>query len=309
MINCITGTEEIYKRSELQRYEVIKMFGECHAHMIMDGVNYKQAVALHKDGVCEAAVRKHLSECRDAGVMFVRDGGDAREVSKLAKELAPEYGIEYRTPIFAIHKKGHYGGIVGHSFDTWEEYRDLVQRAKEEGADFIKVMVSGILDFAHAGTLTEEGLSREEIHDMIDIAHDAGMAVMAHCNGDRTCYRTLEAGVDSLEHGFFMSEETLALLAQKGTPWFPTLAPVGNLLGCGRFPDKEVQKNLDMQLERVQQAASLHACIGLGSDAGAYLVPHGQGTKDEYEYLKRAGVPDLTLQQAEQRIRQVFKKG
>jgi len=284
------------------------MSGECHAHMIMDGVNYKQAVALHKNGVCESAVRKHLQECRDAGVTFVRDGGDARGVSKLAKELAPEYGIEYRTPIFAIHKRGHYGGIVGHPFDTWEEYKSLVKRAKEEGADFIKIMVSGILDFAHAGTLTEEGLSGGEIYDMIGMAHDAGMAVMAHCNGDRTCALTLEAGVDSLEHGFFMSEETLCLLAEKGTPWFPTLAPVGNLSGGGRFPDEEVRKNLVMQLERVQKAASLHACIGLGSDAGAYLVPHGQGTRDEYEYLKRAQVPDLVLQRTEQRIRQVFQR-
>ena len=40
--------------------EVIDMLGECHAHVIMDGVNYKNAVALHKDGVCEEAVRKHL---------------------------------------------------------------------------------------------------------------------------------------------------------------------------------------------------------------------------------------------------------
>ena len=289
-------------------YEVIKMLGDCHAHMIMDGVNYKQAVALHKNGVCESAVRKHLSECREARVLFVRDGGDAREVSKLAKKLAPEYGIEYRTPVFAIHKRGHYGGIVGHPFDTREEYKYLVSRAKEEGADFIKIMVSGILDFAHAGTLTEEGLPEEEIYEMIDLAHDAGMAVMAHCNGDRTCAWTLEAGVDSLEHGFFMSEDTLRLLAEKGTPWFPTLAPVGNLLGCGRFPDEEVQKNLDMQMERVQKAASLHACIGLGSDAGAYLVPHGQGTRDEYGYLKRAQVPDAVLQRAEQRIRQVFRR-
>lgn len=284
------------------------MPGECHAHMIMDGVNYRQAVALHKDGVCEDEVRKHLSEYQKAGVLFVRDGGDAREVSKLAKRLAPEYGIEYRTPIFAIHKRGHYGGIVGHPFDTWKEYRDLVEKAKSEGADFIKIMVSGILDFAHAGTLTEEGLLREEIRDMIDIAHDAGMAVMAHCNGDETCAVTLEAGVDSLEHGFFMSDDTIRLLAEKGTPWFPTLAPVGNLLGCGRFPDEEVQKNLGLQMERIEKAVSLHACIGLGSDAGAYLVLHGTGTGDEYGYLKRAGVPDPVLKQAEQRVRQVFKR-
>ena len=134
------------------------MFGECHAHVIMDGINYKAAVALHKDGVCEAAVRAHLKEWKDAGITFVRDGGDARGASKKAKELAPEYGIDYRTPVFAIHKRHHYGGIVGLPFDTWTEYEALVLRAKEEGADFIKIMVSGILDFAHAGTLTEDGL-------------------------------------------------------------------------------------------------------------------------------------------------------
>lgn len=284
------------------------MPGECHAHMIMDGINYRAAVALHRDGVCEEAVRRHLSACREAGIFFVRDGGDARQVSRLAKELAPEYGIDYRTPVFAIHKKGHYGGIVGHAFEDRKEYRALVARAKEEGADFIKIMVSGILDFGRAGTLTEEGLTKEEIYEMIGTAHNAGMAVMAHCNGDMTCRWTLEAGVDSLEHGFFMEEETLRLLAERRTPWMPTFAPVGNLLGCGRFPDEEVRKNLDMQTARVKKAASLHACIGLGSDAGAYLVPHGKGTLDEYHYLKRAGVSDEVMLQTESRIREVFKR-
>ncbi|MBR5509686.1 MAG: amidohydrolase family protein [Lachnospiraceae bacterium] len=284
------------------------MFGECHAHMIMDGVNYKAAVALHGNGVCEDAVRKHLKESTDAGVRFIRDGGDSRSVSKLAKELAPEYEIDYRTPVFAIHKKGHYGGIVGYSFDDWKEYKALIVRAKDEGADFIKIMISGILDFAKAGTLTEDGLSRDEIRYMIDAAHDAGMAVMAHGNGDPTCFWTLEAGVDSLEHGFFMEEETLHLLAERQIPWIPTLSPVGNLLGCGRFPDKEVQKNLEMQMERVEKAASLHACVGLGSDAGAYLVPHGKGTWDEYEYLKSAGITDAVIHQAEKKIKDIFKR-
>ncbi len=284
------------------------MLGECHAHMIMDGINYKNAVARHQDGVCEEAVREHLRQCKDAGIRFVRDGGDAKGVSKFARSLAPEYGIDYLTPLFAIHKKGHYGGIVGHSYDSHEEYRALVRRAKEEGADFIKIMVSGLLDFGRAGVLSEEGLDREEIRYMIETAHDAGMAVMAHCNGDQTCRYTLEAGVDSLEHGFFMEEETLALLAEKQTPWFPTLAPVGNLSGCGRFPEEEVQKNLHMQMDRIKKAASLHACIGLGSDAGAYLVPHGKGTEDEYKYLKQAGVPEETLLLAQSRVQKRFRR-
>ncbi len=284
------------------------MLGECHAHMLMDGVNYRAAVRLHQSGVCEAAVRQHLEAYRNAGIFFVRDGGDAKGVSKLARELAPEYGIDYRTPLFAIHKKGHYGGIVGVPFSDRKEYRELIQKARKEKADFIKIMVSGLLDFAHAGTLTEEGLSGEEIRYMIGEAHDAGLAVMAHCNGDETCYRTLEAGVDSLEHGAFMEDETLSLLAEKQIPWIPTCSPVGNLLGCGRFPDDEVKENLLMQLDRVKKAASLGACIGLGSDAGAYLVPHGKGTSDEFSYLRQAGVCEDRLLQTEKQIREVFKR-
>lgn len=284
------------------------MLGECHAHVIMDGVNYKNAVALHKDGVCEEAVRKHLKEYQDAGITFVRDGGDARGASALAKNLAAEYGIDYRTPLFAIHKRGHYGGIVGLPFDSPGEYRDLVLRAKEEGADFIKIMISGLLDFAHAGTLTEGGLTEEEIRYMIETAHDAGLAVMAHCNGNDTCRAAVRAEVDSLEHGAFMEDETLGMLAESRTVWIPTLSPIGNLRGCGRFPDEEVRKNLEGQLKRVRRAAKLGACIGLGSDAGAYLVPHGKGTGDEYAYLKQAGVPDSVLAGAENHIRQRFKR-
>ncbi len=98
------------------------MFGECHAHVIMDGMNYKAAVALHKNGVCQEAVRTHLEAYQKAGITFVRDGGDAWGASRYARSVAAEYGIDYRTPVFAIHLKGHYGGIVGHPFADRAEY-------------------------------------------------------------------------------------------------------------------------------------------------------------------------------------------
>lgn len=74
------------------------MFGECHAHVIMDGKNYKAAVALHKERPNEAVIREHLSAWQQADITFVRDGGDAYGVSERARELAGEYGIDYRTP-------------------------------------------------------------------------------------------------------------------------------------------------------------------------------------------------------------------
>ena len=224
------------------------MFGECHAHIIMDGKNYKAAVSLHRNGPAEGPIRQHLEAWQQAGVTFVRDGGDALGVSARARELAPEYGIDYRTPVFAIHKKGHYGGIVGHAFEDRKEYRELVERAKREGADFIKIMISGIMEFDQFGVLNEEGLSGEEIREMIETAHHMGMKVMAHGNGDGPVRAAIEAGLDTLEHGNYLEQDTLDLLAESHTIWIPTLAPTGNLLGCGRYPDGQVEQILYVYL-------------------------------------------------------------
>ena len=290
------------------------MFGECHAHVIMDGKNYKAAVALHKNGPDEQAIREHLAAWQQADITFVRDGGDAYGVSERARELAGAYRIDYRTPIFAIHKRGHYGGIVGLPFDDRKGYRDLVDRARERGADFIKIMISGIMEFDTYGKLTEEGLEPELISYMIETAHDAGLKVMAHGNGDGTVQAALAAGVDTLEHGNYMEEETLCQLAESSTIWVPTFAPTGNLTGCGRFPDEQVKAILERQSRAVRFAFEKGVRIGLGSDSGAYLVPHGQGLLDEYAYMKAAvgrenvGVLDQRLAESEKWIRKEMKK-
>ncbi len=105
------------------------MLGECHAHIFMDGINYREAVSRHRNTPDEKAVRACLNAYREAGIEFVRDGGDPYGVSFLAKKLAPEYGIDYRTPVFAIHKEGHYGSIVGKGFTNMKEYHELILEA------------------------------------------------------------------------------------------------------------------------------------------------------------------------------------
>ena len=58
------------------------MFGECHAHMLLNGENYREAVALHKDHVCTEKIREYLMEYQKRDVLFVRDGGDGLGVSQ-----------------------------------------------------------------------------------------------------------------------------------------------------------------------------------------------------------------------------------
>lgn len=259
------------------------MFGECHAHVIMDGKNYKKAVQLHTHGVDENVIHRCFSDYRSAGIRFVRDGGDSLGVSRRAKELAEEYEIDYRTPIFAIHKEGHYGGIVGRGFSDLKEYHRRVLEAKEEGADFIKIMTTGIMDFENAGAVTGTPLDAGEVKEMVHIAHEEGFAVMSHTNGVYGVQAAIQAGADSVEHGNYMDAETVKMLADSRTVWVPTLVTVRNLLGCGRYEDSVIRSIMEKAESSLKLAFSLGAKVALGSDAGAYQVPHGKGLVDEYQ--------------------------
>ena len=259
------------------------MFGECHAHIIMDGVNYRHAIDLHRNGPDDNVIREHLKIYQDRGIIFVRDGGDALGVSARAKELAPEYGIDYRTPVFAIHKEGHYGSIVGKSFSTMLEFHKRVLEAKEQGADFIKIMTTGLLDFNAHGAITGTPLDAAEVKEMVHIAHEEGMAVMSHTNGTYGVQAAVEAGVDSLEHGNYMNEESLTMLSESHTVWVPTLVTVRNLLGDGRYADETLRPIIETAEENVRKAFGLGVKVAPGSDAGAYRVLHGQGIQNEMQ--------------------------
>lgn len=258
------------------------MLGECHAHMIMDGMNYRRAVDRHVDSVKDEIIRENLSAYKKAGVAFVRDGGDAHGVSKRARELAQEYGIDYRTPVFAIHKEGHYGSIVGRGFSTMKEYHRKVLEARAEGADFIKIMTTGLMDFTDHGKITGTPLKACEVKEMVHIAHEEGFAVMSHTNGIYGVQAAVAAGTDSIEHGNYMDEETISMLADSDSVWVPTLVTVRNLLGCGRYADEVIRPILEVGERSLCLAYEKRAKVAVGSDAGAYMVPHGRGTADEY---------------------------
>ena len=57
------------------------MFGECHAHIFLNGYDYRKAVETQKNGPQDALIRSHLKEYQKRGIRFVRDGGDHYGVS------------------------------------------------------------------------------------------------------------------------------------------------------------------------------------------------------------------------------------
>ena len=89
------------------------MRADCHMHMVLDGVDFRAAMGQHRQQVQEKWIHETLSAYANAGFDYLRDGGDALGVAKRASELALQYGIEYRTPLFPICRRGRYGGFIG----------------------------------------------------------------------------------------------------------------------------------------------------------------------------------------------------
>ena len=265
------------------------MGADCHMHMILDGSDWRAAIRRHSTEPNLPWIREILKTYQSLGFTYLRDGGDRWGTGKAARDLAPEYGITYRTPLAPLCKAGHYGGFIGETYSDLNEYAALVRQHQAQGADFIKIMISGLMDFDHCGVLTEEGLPAEEIRELIRIAHEEGFAVMAHANGPRTVEAAAQAGVDSIEHGAYLDDAALRAMAKAGTVWCPTLSTISNLRGKGRFDENAVRQILSGALNNVETFAKMGGFIAPGTDAGAWAVPHS--SLSEFELL--AGIPLL----------------
>ena len=193
------------------------------------------------------------------------------------------------------------------------EYHELVREVKERGGDFIKIMISGIMVYEQYGKMSEEPLGNEEIRELIHIAHEEGMAVMVHANGADTVRAAVLAGADSIEHGNYIDTDVLDAMKAGKTVWVPTIVTTGNLFGCGRYPQEELQKIFDRASRNLQYAWENRILMALGSDAGAYRVLHGQGIQDEYQIFCRILGETVQLREhlaeGESIIRRKFQEG
>ena len=284
-------------------------YSECHGHIFMDGRVFKDAMELHRGGVVREVIQARLEAVRAAGITYYRDGGDKLGVSEYARGIAGDYGVEYRTCVFGTHKRKQYGGLVGLPFDTAADFRLLVKELKVKKADFVKLMISGIMDFQTFGGLSGGGLEISEIPELIKIAHGEGFRVMAHVNGAERVKAALEAGLDSVEHGYFMDDECLTLLRETGAVWVPTLAATAGFAGRGGFTQGVAEANVRHSCENIRKAKAMGVLIAAGSDAGAVNVPPDTGIHIEHALLAAAGLTEADIRRGDRAIRERFVFG
>jgi len=159
-----------------------------------------------------------------------------------------------------------------------DECRQAVRYQMKWGADLIKIAASGGV-LSEADPVDVPQLTLEEMSAIVSEAHKWRRKVAAHCHGDAAARIAIEAGVDSIEHGSFLTEDTLKLMKSKGVYLVPTRMAVywvSRQADAGAYPQKIADK--------ARAAAAAHGAmfkaalrigvpIALGTDAGVY--PHG----------------------------------
>jgi imidazolonepropionase-like amidohydrolase len=182
-----------------------------------------------------------------------------------------------------------------------EEGVKAVRDRYKEGADVIKITATGgVLSVAKNGKNPQ--MSIDEIKAITITAKDYGMLTAAHAHGDEGIQRAILGGIKTIEHGTFMSDETMELMKKYDVYLVPTICAgkevEKNAKTKGFYPDIVVPKALEVgpKLQGTfAKAFKKGVKIAFGTDAGVF--PHGINTK-EFSYMVEAGMPALNAIQA-----------
>jgi imidazolonepropionase-like amidohydrolase len=188
-----------------------------------------------------------------------------------------------------IQIQGARGGRGAESH-TWtpDELREMVRKDKADGADVIKLFATTGLGAGGGQSMTDE-----QIQAVCGEARAVGLRSVVHAIGDAGAHAAVLAGCTSIEHGTFLKDETLDLMAQRGTFFDPNLLVLHNYLenkDAYTFSEEALEtlrKGLAPTEDVIRRARARHIKISFGTDAVAGA--HGRNAEEFIYRVKDAG--------------------
>lgn len=275
---------------------------EAHCHLFLDGgeLDFVKRSAYLKSSREEmmAVGRQSLEQSLAAGVTLIRDAGDIHGINlQLRRELesatSPQPSV--RCPGTAIRKAKRYGSFMAQEVTDETGLEEIISAVAAE-ADDIKVLMTGIIDFEAGQVKGTPQFSLEETRRIALNARALDRRTFAHCSGEEGIDIAVEAGLDSIEHGFFITRQQLRVMADKGITWVPTFSPVHfqwlrpELAGWNVQTVENLKAILDAHGEQLEYAYQIGVPVLVGSDAGSYGVQHGSSFIEELMLMANTGV-------------------
>jgi imidazolonepropionase-like amidohydrolase len=267
---------------------------DCHVHLSMSGkidhkLRFRQLLyefAQNSPLICER-VEKSLR----FGIVALRDGGDiGGHTLTYIRQNCPSRvrvkcaGKGWRAP-------GRYGKIIGRSPRNGSTLAESI-KANRDVIDHIKIINSGMNSLNEFGRETTPQFNRDELDAAFRDARNLGRKTMVHANGKLPVQCAVEAGCDSIEHGFFMGEDNMKRMADRQVFWVPTAFTMKAMrahLPAGSVQEAAASRMLEAQLEQMGRARKLGVRLAAGTDAGSFGVRHGAALAEELKLMIEAG--------------------
>jgi imidazolonepropionase-like amidohydrolase len=295
---------------------------DAHTHLLleMDGTNMLaqdtemlRVVATQSTAERALLGAKHGREDLEAGITTVRDLGNSGVNGDVALRHAIEEGwlpgprMVPSTRALAA-QGGQFGRMTPEAQKLIEEEyvtirgaesgRQAVRQALYDGAGCIKVIVNG----------NPASITLEEMKAIVEEAHRAGVKVAAHAIGNRATRIAAEAGVDSIEHAYTVSDDVLKMMAEKHIYLVPTDGTMQTFEGMQfrtRAPNTKERSDIEKMLkpfvegeqERLRRARKLGVPIAAGSDMYLTMpgMNRGQASLLVYEAYAEAGLTPMEI--------------
>ncbi len=290
----------------LENHTALPGLTDGHTHIFLEGaeLDFEKRKAYQSqdaDALLQASERR----CRQLlahGIIAMRDGGDKDGIGlSLSQRKSSEPFAQVFSPGPGINRIKRYGKFFCEPFENFETAEQVVDDRIARGADHIKIVPTGIINFAKAAVVAKPQFTIEEVQSLTSAAHQRSKRVMAHASGSAGIGVAIEGGVDTIEHGFFITEEQLQRMRDLDTTWVPTFAPVqkqvdhADVMGWGDLERDNLQIILDNHAKSLQKALALGVRVLVGSDAGSCGVGHAEGLFYEMELLENVGMPTLQV--------------
>ena len=284
---------------------------EAHAHLFLDGApidfELRQQYLKKEPAWMLERARSRWPKILQCGIGAVRDAGDNRGVGlslaaerkKDPEKLAVTPWID--SPGAAIHHRGRYGSFMAEPMENFPTPEECVAARVAAGADRIKLLVSGIINFEAGKVTTPPQMPASEVTVLVQAAKSHGRQAFAHASGTDGVENSVEGGVTTIEHGFFVTVEQLAKMRDRRIGWVPTFAPVqvqidhAKELGWNDTVVSHLKRIIDSHRQMLRLAHERGVQIIAGSDAGSCGVPHGIGFLTELCHMEAAGVPPMAV--------------
>jgi len=273
---------------------------DCHVHLCFGAeANPGEAVDRMAPGAVALRALDNAQATLRGGVTAVRDCGGkdylefaVRDACNAGRQTGPTIRAAGRM----ICMTGGHGNRFGRVADGVDEVVKAVREQVHAGSDLVKIMATG--GVMTPGVNPEDAhYSAEEMAAGIAEGHRFHKTCASHAQGTEGILNAVRGGIDSIEHGFYMTEHCVSEMVERGTYLVPTLSALGNVLGAHRdkVPDYVLEKALRTTEAHRRSIAMFHAAggrIAMGTDAGTPFNRHGENAQ-ELRHMVEVGLTPM----------------